>query len=157
MLFALPLSRSRVSSLTRCTQDLNSRGPKRNIRFLKADRIEEFSVLGKTEEIASLRLPYVDLAVLHAKEDAAVRKAEGEAERIGVGVTAEAQDIFFALCKTLPCKWDRTKIIVMDEVQVPSPYRPENVTGGSPEANERVKKVLARERERLQLRLQQSA
>ncbi|CAI5486133.1 unnamed protein product [Closterium sp. Naga37s-1] len=76
------------------------RGPKRNIRFIKADRIEEFSVLGKTEEIASLRLPYVDLAVLHAKEDAAVRKAEGEAERIGVGVTAEAQDIFFALCKT---------------------------------------------------------
>ncbi|CAI5494285.1 unnamed protein product [Closterium sp. Naga37s-1] len=79
---------------------LHLRGPKRNIRFIKADRIEEFSVLGRTEEIASLRLPYVDLAVLHAKEDAAVRKAEGEAERIGVGVTAEAQDIFFALCKT---------------------------------------------------------
>lgn len=39
-------------------------------------------------------------------------------------------------------RWDKTNIVVMNEVHVCSPYLPENVTGGTPAANERVRKVV---------------
>ncbi|RWW08881.1 hypothetical protein GW17_00027655 [Ensete ventricosum] len=42
----------------------------------------------------------------------------------------------------LPVHWDKTVIVVMNEVRVSMPYLPENVTGGTPAANDRVKKVV---------------
>lgn len=42
----------------------------------------------------------------------------------------------------LPVHWDKTVIVVMNEVRVCNPYLPENVSGGTPAANERVKKVV---------------
>ena len=42
----------------------------------------------------------------------------------------------------LPVRWDKTVIVVMNEVRVSIPYLPENVTGGTPAANDRVKKVV---------------
>ncbi|KAL9688751.1 hypothetical protein QQ045_033175 [Rhodiola kirilowii] len=87
-----------------------------------------------------------------AREEAAVRQAEVEAERIGVGVTAEAQNLFDALSKTLPVRWDKNVIVVMNEVRVSSPYLPESVNGGAASANERVRKVLEFERKRMQTR-----
>ena len=42
----------------------------------------------------------------------------------------------------LPVHWDKTDIVVMKEVRVCSPYLPENVSGGTSAANERVKKVV---------------
>ena len=42
----------------------------------------------------------------------------------------------------LPVRWDKTTIVVMNEVRVSSPYLPESVVGGTPAANERVRKVV---------------
>lgn len=39
-------------------------------------------------------------------------------------------------------RWDKTVIVVMNEVRVSSPYLPESVNGGAPAANDRVKKVV---------------
>ncbi|KAL2559671.1 RNA-proCES [Forsythia ovata] len=128
-------------------------GPKRNIRLLKANYIKEFTLLGKGEDPLDVNKCFLDLNTLQAREDSAIRQAEIDAERrIGVGVTAEAQSIFDALAKTLPVRWDKTNIVVMNEVHVSSPYLPENVTGGTPAANERVRKVLEFEKKRLQAR-----
>ncbi|KAF9626351.1 hypothetical protein IFM89_032200 [Coptis chinensis] len=162
--------------------------PRRNIRLVKVNYIKEFAVLGQGEDPLNLDECFVDLKQLQAREEAAIRQAEMEAERIGVGVTSEAQNIFDALAKTcyrydlfdhmilrmedllyygydlldsmflstedllLPVRWDRTVIVVMNEVRVSSPYHPENVTGGTPAANERVKKVVDFERKRLRYR-----
>lgn len=125
---------------------------RRNIRFLKANYIKEFSFLGQSDDPLDLKKCYLDLNSLQSKEEAAVRQAEIDVERIGVGVTAEAQSIFDALSKTLPVRWDKTAIVVMNEVRVSSPYLAESVTGGTPAANERVRKVLELERRRLQTR-----
>ncbi|XP_022975869.1 protein LSM12 homolog A [Cucurbita maxima] len=133
-------------------QEGSKPGPRRNIRLLKANYIKEFSFLGHGEDPLDLKNCCLDLNTLRAREELAIRQAEIEAERIGVGVTGEAQSIFDALSKTLPVRWDKTVIVVMNEVRVSSPYLPESVSGGTPAANERVKKVLELERKRLQVR-----
>ncbi|OVA16272.1 Anticodon-binding domain [Macleaya cordata] len=125
-------------------------GPRRNIRLLKANHIKEFNLLGQAEDPLDIKKCYLDLNSLQAREESAIRQAEIEAERIGVGVSSEAQSIFDALSKTLPVRWDKTAIVVMNEVRVSSPYLPENVSGGTPAANERVKKVLELQRKKLQ-------
>ncbi|XAR48045.1 hypothetical protein NMG60_11030746 [Bertholletia excelsa] len=127
-------------------------GPRRNIRLLKTNYIKEFLYLGQAEDPLDAKKCFLDLSALQSREETAIRQAEIEAERIGVGVSAEAQSIFDALSKTLPVRWDKTVIVVMNEVRVSSPYLPESVTGGTPAANERVRKVLELERKRLQAR-----
>ncbi|XP_009798322.1 uncharacterized protein LOC107764607 [Nicotiana tabacum] len=127
-------------------------GPKRDIRLLKANYIKEFSFLGQGQDPLDTNKCFLDLNSLQSREDSAIRQAQIDAERFGVGVTAEAQTIFDALSKTLPVRWDKTVIVVMNEVRVSSPYLPESVTGGTPAANERVRKVLVLERKRLQTR-----
>jgi hypothetical protein len=119
---------------------------------LKANYIKEFSFLGQAEDPIDANKCFLDLSSLQAREDLAIRQAEADAERIGVGVTTEAQNLFDALSKTLPVRWDKSVIVVMNEVRVCSPYLPESVSGGTPAANERVKKVLVLERRRLQTR-----
>ncbi|XP_021908663.1 protein LSM12 homolog [Carica papaya] len=133
-------------------QEGSKSGPRRNIRLLKANYIQEFSYLGHAEDPLDISKCYLDLNSLQAREELAVRQAEAEAERIGVGVTTEAQNIFDALSKTLPVRWDKTVIVVMNEVRVSSPYLPESVSGGTPSANDRVRKMLEFERKRLQAR-----
>ncbi|KAI3467486.1 hypothetical protein Pfo_024149 [Paulownia fortunei] len=127
-------------------------GPKRNIRLLKANYIKEFTFLGQGEDPLDVKKCFLDLSTLQAREESAIRQAETDAERIGVGVTAEAQSIFDALSRTLPVRWDKTTIVVMNEVRVSSPYLPESVSGGTPAANDRVRKVLEFEKKRLQSR-----
>ncbi|KAI3452767.1 hypothetical protein Pfo_009430 [Paulownia fortunei] len=127
-------------------------GPKRNVRLLKANYIKEFTFLGQGEDPLDIKKCFLDLNTLQAREESAIRQAEADAERIGVGVTSEAQSIFDALSKTLPVRWDKTTIVVMNEVRVSSPYLPESVSGGTPAANERVRKVLEFEKKRLQSR-----
>ncbi|KAF8378323.1 hypothetical protein HHK36_029662 [Tetracentron sinense] len=126
----------------RLAQEGSKAGPRRNLRLLKVNYIKEFTLLGKDEDPLDLNNFYLDLNSLHAREESAIRQAEIDAERIGVGVTTEAQSIFDALSKTLPVQWDKNVIIVMNEVRVSSPYHAENVQGGTPAANDRVKKVL---------------
>ncbi|XP_042007878.1 uncharacterized protein LOC121756398 [Salvia splendens] len=127
-------------------------GPKRNIRLLKANYIKEFAFLGHAEDPLDANKCFLDLNTLQSKEESAIRQAEAEAERIGVGVTPQAQSLFDALFKTLPVRWDKSTIVVMNEVRVSSPYLPESVTGGTPAANERVRKVVEFEKKRLQSR-----
>ncbi|WOL13562.1 hypothetical protein Cni_G22332 [Canna indica] len=70
-----------------------------NIRLLNANYIKDFTFLKKAEDPLELNKCYIDLASIQAREEAALRQAEIEAERIGVGVTSEAQSIFDALSK----------------------------------------------------------
>ncbi|KAG0475077.1 hypothetical protein HPP92_014763 [Vanilla planifolia] len=147
-----------ASSLSKRRLGKNSRegaskaGDRRDVRFIKASYIKDLTFIRRGDDPLDAKKCFLDLAGLQAREDAALRQAEIEAERIGVGVTTVAQSIFDALSKTLPVRWDKTSIVVMDEVRVGSPYLPENVNGGTPAANERVKKVLELERKRLQAR-----
>ncbi|KAF9099105.1 hypothetical protein BGX29_007298 [Mortierella sp. GBA35] len=107
-----------------------------------------------TNNIYSTVLPvvgYVQLDKIQQREQQAIREAQAAAARIGVGVSTIGQDIFDALSKTLPCRWHKDQIIVMDEVIISSPYEPENCKANASSSYilARVKKVLEGERLRM--------
>jgi hypothetical protein len=59
------------------------------------------------------------------------------------GLTALSKSTNKALVgDRLPVRWEKTAILVMNEVRVSHPYLPDNVLGGPPAANERVRKVV---------------
>jgi len=62
-------------------------------------------------------IPIVDVERTKLREDRAVKNARSEALKIGEGVTEEAQIIFNALSKTLPCRWNGKSIVVLEEVR----------------------------------------
>ncbi|KAG0366288.1 hypothetical protein BGZ54_005568 [Gamsiella multidivaricata] len=94
---------------------------------------------------------FVHLDKIQQREQQAIREAQAAAARIGVGVSSIGQDIFDALSKTLPCRWAKDSIVVMDEVIIAPPYEPENckANASSSYTLARVKKVLEGERMRL--------
>ncbi|KAF8984318.1 hypothetical protein BGZ46_008297 [Entomortierella lignicola] len=147
--------------------------PKYDFRILKINYIKDVTPLpttkasekdateeGKTNSnstnnsVYSTALPavgYVHLDKIQQREQQAIKEAQAAAARIGVGVTSIAQDIFDALRKTLPCRWAKDSIVVMDEVIISPPYEPENCKANPASSNTlaRVKKVLEGERMRL--------
>mmetsp|Transcript_15642 Transcript_15642/g.21624 ORF Transcript_15642/g.21624 Transcript_15642/m.21624 type:complete len:193 (+) Transcript_15642:185-763(+) len=126
-------------------------GENKTVRILKANYIKEVveteaRPAGSKEERAAL--PSLDMGRLQEREAQALKTAEEEAKKIGVGVSDEAQDLFDALSKTLPCRWAEKVIVVLDEVRIEEPYTPESCQGGSATVLSRVRKVLEGERAR---------
>ena len=47
-----------------------------------------------------------------------MQAAEADASKIGVGVSKEAQQVYDALSKTLPCQWSGKDILVLEQVSM---------------------------------------
>ena len=121
---------------------------------IPVSRIQSFQVLslspsntdGASFSDAVPPLHALDIRALKAREAAAVGKLqEGEARR-GKGVTKEAQDLFDAFSRTMPARWDGSKIIVADAVSIAAPYRPDDcrpLVAGDTAALARVRMVVS--------------
>jgi hypothetical protein len=131
--------------------------PKKSYRIIRTAFIKEAEQLAKPPaksngelDSSSLHLP--DPRRQRTRLESSLRTARSEAAKIGVGVTKEAQSIFNALAKTLPCRWESTSIIVFEDaymVRVIAPYKPDNCTGLDQASLNRVKTVLTGERRKL--------
>lgn len=121
------------------------------VRILKANFIKEMVEAQErpVDVELDMKLPPIDIARCQAREAAALKSAEEEAKKIGVGVSEVAQDIFDALSKTLPCKWNDKVIMVMDEVRIEDPYTVESCQGSNTTMVNRVRKVLEGEKARI--------
>lgn len=91
-----------------------------------------------------------------ARENSAVKAEAQRVARIGVGVTKEAQHIFDALAKTMPCSWSGEQIVVLGQVAVLPPYGAENVhpikgADATKHTLDRIRLVLTNEKKRLGL------
>jgi len=74
-----------------------------------------------TDTNGTTALQVLNVAALEERANKEIREAHTRASRRGVGVSAQAQGIFDALSKTLPCRWHETHIIVLDEVVISGP------------------------------------
>ncbi|KAL1215338.1 hypothetical protein V5N11_009759 [Cardamine amara subsp. amara] len=121
-------------------------GDLKNIRMVNANFITELKNLGKVKDPLSKK-HLILLDALKSKE----RDAISNIERIGIGVTVEAQIIFDTLSKTHPVRWVNTDILAMGEVLIRSPYHSDCVFGGPRVVNNEVKRVLGLTRKKLEL------
>ncbi|KAI9318968.1 anticodon-binding domain-containing protein [Dichotomocladium elegans] len=132
----------------------NNNGSRKGLSFriIKISHIKE--VLSNEEDTSSDLLPInvVNVERLDARESSTLKSRQQRAAKMGVGVTKEAQDIFDALCKTLPCRWSNDTIVVLDEVIIVPPYHVDSCKANASSAASlaRVKKVLEGERRRLE-------
>ncbi|KAG0163760.1 hypothetical protein DFQ28_011205 [Apophysomyces sp. BC1034] len=127
-----------------------------SFRVIKLSHIKE--ILSVTSEDVQeepltnvLPVSHVYLDQLRAREADTLKSLRQQMAKMGVGVTKEAQEIFDALSKTLPCRWSNETIVVLDEVLIPPPYDVEGckANASSSASLARVRKVLEGERRRL--------
>lgn len=84
-----------------------------NLRMLPTSTIEQVVTMEAPRQPVDLRLPTIDMERCRKREERALEQAKKDADRVGTGVTREAQAIFEALGKTLPCHWKGKTIIVL--------------------------------------------
>ncbi|EMR11217.1 hypothetical protein PNEG_00806 [Pneumocystis murina B123] len=135
--------------------------------ILKISCLKEIQVIGETkekidtenEEVKKRNL-FVDsqpsivpvsLEVLSIREQISRKEHQAAIARKGIGVTQEAQNLFNSLSRTLPCRWEKQSIIVLDDVYIDPPYTVEACWTASKDSKGylRVCKVLEGERQRL--------
>ena len=93
----------------------------KDFTIVKGSFVSDVRVIGDPKQVASEHkeiIPVVDADRTKIREDRAVKNARLEALKIGEGVTEEAQIIFNALSKTLPCRWNGKSIVVLEEVRI---------------------------------------
>lgn len=124
-----------------------------NLRIIKSGSVQQLVSSAKPRQPFDLELPHVDLERCRKREEKMLQQAELESSRVGHGVTKEAQAIFDALVKTMPCVWRGKSIVVLEAVHVEEPYTPDTVKSDEEHraTRDRVKMVLRLERERLGL------
>lgn len=88
-----------------------------NVLLFKDSIVAALSHITLPAQPVDTRLPVVDPRRGAERLRRAVAAAEAEAAKIGEGVSAEAQAVFDALSKTLPCRWDGKHIVVLEEVR----------------------------------------
>ena len=89
----------------------------------------------------------LNIASLRAREETAVRRLQQQQLKQGKNVTAEAQEIFNALDRTMPVKWAGQDIIISDNVLISKPYRTDDCRALDDTVNgsavQRVRKVVS--------------
>ncbi len=77
---------------------------------------------------------------------ATVARLRAEEARRGKGVSREAQQIFDALGRTMPVRWDAERIVVLDAVVISPPYGAGDCRAGKgagAQALPRIRKVVS--------------
>ncbi|KAL9548947.1 hypothetical protein MBANPS3_005439 [Mucor bainieri] len=143
----LVIDYSSTSNTNTTTQQQQQAGRNLSFRIIKISHIKEIISLGEGTNSNSRKdyLPVSQVQVdrLKSRESEALKGFQSQVSKIGVGVTKEGQDIFNALSKTLPCRWSKDTIVVMDEILITPPYGVENckANASSSALLARVKKV----------------
>ncbi|CAH0491595.1 unnamed protein product [Peronospora farinosa] len=124
-------------------------GIKSKTRIFQLDALQKIQVLDPAPVGLQLTLPAISEEDLLRAEQRNKGLAERALASIGQGVSGEAQAIFDALNKTMPCEWEGVNIRVMGEVVIKPPYQPQKCVSANTQVLSRVKKVLEGEKIKL--------
>ncbi|KAG7378832.1 protein with role in RNA processing [Phytophthora pseudosyringae] len=124
-------------------------GAKTKTRIFQLEALQKVEVLEPAPAGLMLTLPVVSDEELQRVEQRNKGLAERALASIGQGVSVEAQSVFDALNKTMPCEWEGANIRVMAEVVIKPPYQQQNCVSANTQVLSRVKKVLEGEKSKL--------
>uniref|UniRef100_A0AAV1UJL5 AD domain-containing protein n=1 Tax=Peronospora matthiolae TaxID=2874970 RepID=A0AAV1UJL5_9STRA len=124
-------------------------GAKSKTRILQLEILQKVEILSPAPAGLRLTLPRISEAELKRAEHRNKGVAERALASIGQGVSSEAQLIFDALNKTMPCEWEGANIRVMGEVRITPPYQVQNCVSANAQVLSRVKKVMEGEKSKL--------
>eukprot|EP00127_Corallochytrium_limacisporum_P001033 Clim_evm32s34 gene=Clim_evmTU32s34 len=124
---------------------------RRAVNVIAVPFIKDITMEKAADPASKAPLVMPDLNLVKNRERLALEQARSVEQRVGKGVSTEGQKIFNALYKTLPTRWAGDNIVVMDEIVVQAPYKPENAVSPRNDAAalSRVRKILEHERKRL--------
>ncbi|KAI9673902.1 MAG: hypothetical protein M1817_002108 [Caeruleum heppii] len=97
----------------------------------------------------------IDVRALRQRERNALEAERRKEQSRGRGVPKEAQEIYDALGRTLPVRWNEQNIMVLDSIVIAPPYCVEDCHATDKQAGaalQRVAKVLEMERKKIALR-----
>ena len=121
-------------------------------RMVNAAVVEGVAVKREAPAASPRALPAVSEEQLAARAEKLERQHQEALSKIGTGVTADAQQTFDWLSKTLPCAWDGKTIVVMETITVAPPYLEEDTCvasiGGDKMAVDRVRRIIAQEKKK---------
>ncbi|KAI9892088.1 MAG: hypothetical protein M1814_001794 [Vezdaea aestivalis] len=120
-------------------------------------KISKFEVLNlpavekKDFATAMPKIKRVNSALLKEKVNKAVQAEKKLKERIGKGVGKEAQDIFDAIERMFPTRWEGKSMVVLNSIKIDPPYTLANCKALGNNAKElaRVKMQLEHERKKI--------
>ena len=96
--------------------------------FLQTAYVASVVVESGPAPIVGLETLYpLNVPRIRTRERASIKRARQVASYIGVGVTPEGQRLFDLMVKSLPCRWEKDVIVVLDSVQILPPYRVANM------------------------------
>ncbi|CCI47354.1 unnamed protein product [Albugo candida] len=122
---------------------------KKKTHFFQLDTLQQIKLVRMADGENDAELPHISEEELLRLEQRNKENAERALASIGNGVSPEAQAIFDALNKTMPCQWDKQNIWVMREVTIRPPYDVKDCVSSDQAALGRVRKVLEGEKSRL--------
>ncbi|KAK4691285.1 protein LSM12, partial [Lecanoromycetidae sp. Uapishka_2] len=98
-------------------------------------------------------LPSISTEAIMARANAALAKEKEKAAKLNANVPKEAQDLFVAIGRQLPTRWNGNDIVVMDQVIMKGPGYGSGdcraAKNAAPGTLERVRKVVDNERKKL--------
>lgn len=127
---------------------LSPTSPSTTTHILPLSSIHSFTLLAPPPTHQHQHQPLAPLPTnaLLTRAQNAVTKLQQEAKKRNKNVSKEAQEIFDALSRTMPARWEGKDIVVLDAVVVGAPYRGEDCKGvGGAQAGMvgRVRKVVS--------------
>ncbi|MCJ1450860.1 hypothetical protein MMC28_001194 [Mycoblastus sanguinarius] len=136
---------------------LTTSGASPSHHILPLSALTNFTLLSTTTAPPPPLAP-ISPSFVQARAANALARAHEKASKVNRTVPKEAQEIFDALSRTLPTRWEGKDFVVMDQIIVKGPgYRAEDCKAGKDAGKDslgRVRKVLENERKKLAQREQ---
>lgn len=135
------------------TTEVPSQRQQAEFRLIAYKGATKLPVPGPVQErlraLPVLALPPPDAAQVARREHEALLKAQAQAQKLGQGVTREAQELFNAIELLYPqTRWQGSAIRVLNAVEVAPPYKEATLVGGPTDLLRLVQNIVDAQRRR---------
>lgn len=106
------------------------KGNLNDVHIINLSCVSDVQVKKEVTSINESSPPSLNLTRIQTRLKNAIQEKKRLVNALAAGVTPEGQQLFFTITKTMPeVSWQGKNIVIMNEVTITPPYKPENVKG----------------------------